>query len=148
MKKTLVTFSKNFMKCGLTGWCMEIIFTSLYSLRRRDMTLKGVTSIWMFPIYGCAALISPLSKLLQKKPAWFRGFTYMSMIFSTEYLTGRLLTRHSLCPWDYSKSKWNVNRVIRLDYAPYWFGAGLLFEHLLSSSSSEHDKQSAKTLPQ
>ena len=57
MKKTLVTFSKNFMKCGLTGWCMEIIFTSLYSLRRRDMTLKGVTSIWMFPIYGLAGLI-------------------------------------------------------------------------------------------
>lgn len=148
MKKTLVTFMKNFMKCGLIGWCMEIVFTSLHSLRRRDMTLKGVTSIWMFPIYGCAAVISPLSRLLQKKPAWLRGFTYMSMIFSTEYLTGRLLTRHRLCPWDYSKSKWNINRVIRLDYAPYWFGAGLLFERLLTSSSSEHGKQSAKTHPQ
>ena len=148
MKKRLLSFCKNFLKCGLTGWCMEIIFTSLYSLRRRDLTLKGVTSIWMFPIYGCAAVISPLSRLLKKKPAWLRGFTYMSMIFSTEYLTGRLLTRHRLCPWDYSKSKWNINRVIRLDYAPYWFGAGLLFERLLTSSSSEHGKQSAKTHPQ
>ena len=44
---------KNFLKCGLTGWCMEISFTALDSLRRRDMTLKGCTSLWMFPIYGC-----------------------------------------------------------------------------------------------
>lgn len=145
MKNTVYSFFKNFLKCGLTGWCMEIIFTSVNSLRRRDMTLKGSTSIWMFPIYGCAAVAAPLSRLLQKKPAWLRGLTYMGMIFSTEYLTGRLLSKHKLCPWDYGKSRWNVNRVIRLDYAPYWFGAGLLFERLLTSSSSTHDTQSTKT---
>lgn len=145
MKNTVYGFFKNFLKCGLIGWCMEIIFTSVTSLRRRDMTLKGSTSIWMFPIYGCAAVVAPLSRLLKKKPAWLRGLTYMGMIFSTEYLTGRLLSKHKLCPWDYGKSKWNVGRVIRLDYAPYWFGAGLLFEHLLTSSSSTHDTQSTKT---
>ena len=76
--------------------------------------------------------IAPISRLLKKRPAWFRGLTYMSMIFSVEYLTGRLLTRFNLCPWNYSQSKWNIHQVIRLDYAPYWFGAGLLFERLLS----------------
>lgn len=131
MKNALSRFFKNFMKCGLVGWCMEIIFTSMDSLRRRDMTLKGFTSIWMFPIYGCAAILSPVCRLLRKMPAWFRGLTYMNLIFSAEYLTGRLLSRHQLCPWDYGKSKWNINRVIRLDYAPYWFGAGLLFERIL-----------------
>lgn len=144
MKNAVVTFAKNFLKCGLTGWCMEIIFTSVNALRRRDMTLRGFTSIWMFPIYGCAAVISPLSRLLKKRPAWLRGLTYMSMIFSTEYLTGRLLSRHKLCPWDYSKSKWNVARVIRLDYAPYWFGAGLLFERLLTPSSPAQDTRSTE----
>ena len=133
MKKRAVVFCKNFLKCGLTGWCMEILFTSADSLRRRDMTLKGVTSIWMFPIYGSAALLAPVSRLLKRKPAWLRGLTYMSMIFSPEYITGRLLTRHKLCPWDYRKSRWNINRVIRLDFAPCWLGAGLLFERLLSS---------------
>lgn len=128
---------KNFFKCGLVGWCMEIIFTSLGSLRNRDLTLKGGTSIWMFPIYGCAAMFSPISRLLKKRPAWFRGLTYMSIIFSAEYLTGRLLSRHKLCPWDYSRSRWHVNRVVRLDYAPYWFGAGLLFERLLRPASEE-----------
>lgn len=132
MKHQLTIFLKNFLKCGLTGWCVEIIFTALGSLRDRDLTLKGVTSLWMFPIYGCAAILAPVSRLLKKVPTWLRGLTYMSMIFSTEYLSGRLLTKKKLCPWDYGKSRWNIHRVIRIDYAPYWFGAGLLFEKLLS----------------
>lgn len=139
MKQNNATFVKNFLKCGLTGWCMEIIFTSLNSLRCRDLTLKGMTSVWMFPIYGCAALIAPVSRLLKNRPAWFRGLTYMGIIFSAEYLTGSLLSRHKLCPWNYSRSRWNVNRVVRLDYAPYWFAAGLLFERLLNSKPAESE---------
>ncbi len=132
MKHHLIIFIKNFMKCGLIGWCMEIIFTALGSLRNRDMTLKGVTSLWMFPIYGCAAIVAPISRILKRVPIWLRGLTYMSMIFSTEYLSGKLLTKRKLCPWDYGKSRWNIDRIIRLDYAPYWFGAGLMFEKFLS----------------
>lgn len=63
----------------------------------------------------------------------------MSMIFSTEYLTGRFLTRLNICPWDYSASRWNIDNVIRLDYAPYWFGAGLLFERLVKEKSGPGD---------
>lgn len=133
MKQSLSTFLKNFMKCGLTGWCMEILFTSMEALRRRDLTLRGVTSLWMFPIYGCAAVLAPISRLLQKRPLWLRGLTYMSLIFSAEYLTGSLLKKLKSCPWDYGRSRWNISRVIRLDFAPCWFGAGLFFERLLSS---------------
>ena len=46
-------------------------------------------------------------------------------------LTGSFLRRFEACPWDYSKSPLNVNGLIRLDYAPLWFGAGLLFEKIL-----------------
>ena len=129
-------FLHNFMRCGTIGWCMEICFTALHSLRCRDMRLTGRTSLWMFPIYGCAALISPLSRLLHNRPLWLRGITYMGMIFSVEYLSGSLLTRHKLCPWDYGHSHWNIRKVIRLDYAPFWFGAGLLFEHILDNSEN------------
>lgn len=142
MKKNLTCFLKNFLKCGLVGWCMEILFTAAESLRRRDMTLKGTTSVWMFPIYGCAALLAPVSRLLRKEPLWLRGLTYMSLIFSTEYLTGRLLSKHRLCPWDYGRNRWHVNRVIRLDFAPCWFGAGLLFEKLLSAPSASEKTRS------
>lgn len=131
MKKSLQNFARNFLHCGVIGWCMEIIFTALHSLRRRDFKLKGNTSIWMFPIYGCAAFLAPVGRLLRRFPTWFRGFTYMSLIFSTEYLTGNFLKKKNLCPWDYSRCRYHINRVIRLDYAPYWFGAGLLFERIV-----------------
>ena len=131
MKQKLHSFTKNFLKCGLAGWCLEIIFTSLASLRRRDLTLKGNTSLWMFPIYGCAAVLAPVGRLLAHKPAWRRGLTYMGLIFSTEYLSGTRLARQKLCPWDYRRSRWNICRIIRLDFAPFWFCAGLLFERIL-----------------
>ena len=78
------SFAKNFFKCGLTGWCMEIIFTSLHSISQKDLTLKGVTSIWMFPIYGCAALIAPVSRKLSGIPMVFRGLIYMTAIFTVQ----------------------------------------------------------------
>ena len=126
-----IKFLKNFLRCGVVGWCMEIVFTALNSLRRRNMQLTGQTSLWMFPIYGCAAFLAPISKLIKGKPFWVRGLTYMGLIFSTEFVTGSLLTRRKLCPWDYYRSRWHIRRLIRLDYAPFWFGAGLLFEKLL-----------------
>lgn len=132
MKYNIPTFVKNFLKCGLTGWCLEIVFTAANALRRRDMTLRGNTSLWMFPIYGSASALAPVSRRLRSKSIWTRGLTYMGLIFSAEYLTGTLLARRRLCPWDYGRSRWNIGRVIRLDYAPCWFGAGLLFERLLS----------------
>lgn len=133
MKKAAMTLLKDFLRCGFTGWCLEIVFTALGALRRRDMTLKGNTSLWMFPIYGCAAALAPVARLLQQRPVWLRGLTYMGLIFSAEYVTGRMLNRRSLCPWDYSRSRWNIGRVIRLDYAPFWFCTGLVFERLLFS---------------
>lgn len=131
-KKTPV-FLQNFILCGIVGWCMEILFTALHSLRRRDMRLQGTTSVWMFPIYGSAALLEPISRLIKNRPFWIRGLLYMSLIFSAEYITGSLLQSRALCPWDYRRSRWNIKRIIRLDYAPYWFGAGLLFETILKS---------------
>lgn len=128
---SLKQFCRDFLCCGLLGWCMEILFTAFNAFRRRDLRLKGTTSIWMFPIYGCAALLKPVFILLRKAPFIFRGLTYMSLIFSAEYFSGRLLTRHRLCPWDYSHSRYHISRVIRLDYAPCWFVVGLFFEHLL-----------------
>ncbi|MGN0142379.1 MAG: hypothetical protein ACI4AD_09120 [Roseburia sp.] len=123
--------AKNFLICGLTGWCMEILFTSAGSLLRHDGRMIGQTSVWMFPIYGMAALISPVYHRLKDKPALLRGSVYTVGIFSFEYLTGSLLKKHNLCPWDYSRAKTNIDGVIRLDYAPFWMAAGLLFERIL-----------------
>ena len=139
-KNNVRSFLNCFLKCGLTGWCLEIVFTAAGSLRRRDMTLRGSTSLWMFPIYGCAAFLLPFSRLLKRKPVPVRGAAYMCMIFSTEFAAGRLLSRYHLCPWVYGRSRWNIGRVIRLDYAPCWFAAGLLFERLLCGPKKREDR--------
>ena len=138
MNKTNLFLPKNFLICGLTGWCIEIIFTSLKSLRENDRKLLGHTSIWMFPIYGCAALIKPLYQLIGRLPAALRGGIYSAAIFTGEYISGSILKKHGCCPWDYSCARFNIRGVIRLDYAPLWMGAGLLFERILGCKKNSN----------
>jgi uncharacterized membrane protein len=123
--------AENFLKCGITGWCLEIVYTALGSLRRREFTLKGTTSLWMFPIYGSAACLAPLFRLLKTLPSHIRGSIYALCIFTGEYLSGRFLTKKELCPWSYENCRWRIQNVVRLDFFPNWFFAGLLFERLL-----------------
>lgn len=125
---------KSFVKCGVSGWCLELLWTSLESLRRGEFKLMGQSSIWMFPIYGMAAVIRPLSVLFRPFSFITRGLIYMSGIFSMEYLSGSLLKKHNVCPWDYSSAKLNYHGLIRLDYAPLWFLTGLLYEKILAQS--------------
>lgn len=144
MKKTTIPlpffdFFKNFMKCGTIGWCMEISFTALGALRRRELPLIGQTSLWMFPIYGCAALFKPVFALLRHCHLIVRGTVYALLIFGAEYTSGRFLSAHDLCPWNYDRHHWHINGLIRIDYFPFWFLAGLLFEHILTGRRNPGD---------
>jgi uncharacterized membrane protein len=89
---------------------------------------------WLFILQfeSKKAIIKPLYRYFKKIPALFRGFIYSTGIFCFEYLSGSLLKKHHLCPWDYSNAPTNINGVIRLDYAPVWMAAGLIFEKILS----------------
>lgn len=124
-------FLQNFIHCGLLGWFLEITFTAFHAFRKRDMRLPGTTSVWMFPIYGLMAFCSPICRLLKNRSLWFRGLVYTGVIFTGEFLTGIWLHRKNLCPWNYERSRWNLSKVVRLDYAPFWFITGLLYERLL-----------------
>ena len=110
---------QNFIKCGILGWCLEISFTALNALRRRDHTLRGVTSLWMFPIYGAGCLLTPFFRLFRRLHWTVRGSIYAALIFAAEYVSGSLL---------WKKARWNVSRLIRLDYFPCWAATGLLME--------------------
>lgn len=126
---------KKFFTCGLLGWCLEILYTSACAMKNHDIRLKGNTSLWMFPIYGMAVFLEPLSRLLKGKPLLLRGSIYTICIFLTEFWTGELLKKKHACPWNYEKAPLNIDGVIRLDYAPFWFGTGLLYEYVLTHSS-------------
>lgn len=123
---------------------MEITFTALGALRRRELPLMGQTSLWMFPIYGSAAFFRPVFARLKNCSLLFRGTVYALSIFGAEYTSGRLLEKHDLCPWNYNRHHWHVNGLIRLDYFPFWFLAGLLFEKLLTQKQ-ESGKQVSHT---
>ncbi len=135
------TFTKNFLKCGVAGWCMEILFTSVESILARDMRLMARTSLWMFPIYGLGVLLGPISagidrwigdygRLERRDRIWRHGMSDMVLIFLAEYVTGTMLKAKGICPWNYSGKLMNIDGVIRLDFAPLWFAAGLLFEQI------------------
>ena len=36
-----------FIVCGITGWCLELIFTGILSAVRKDFSLKGTSSLWL-----------------------------------------------------------------------------------------------------
>lgn len=130
-KKEGAFMKSKFIQCGMIGWCIEIFWTGLHSLLKKDPKLVGNSSLHMFPIYGMAALISPLSLILKKCRTFTRGFIYMLGIFAVEYTSGMFLKKRGCCPWDYSDTPFQINGVIRIDYAPLWFFTGLFYERIM-----------------
>lgn len=128
---------KNFAKCGVTGWCLEIIFTSFAELPKGNLQFIGTTSLWMFPIYGMAVFLVPVYEHIKHWPTILRGFLYGLLIISGEFLTGTLLKFFHVCPWDYSGKLLSFHGVIRLDYFPFWFAVGLIYEQLLCSKPAK-----------
>lgn len=134
----------HFFKCGMYGWCMEILWTGILSFLHGDLKLTGISSLRMFPIYGMGALIAPLSRCLKHLHTFTRGLIYMFCIFTVEYISGRRMQKKGCCPWDYSHSPFHIHGVIRLDYAPLWFLAGLFFEKAGAPARNSQRKASVK----
>ena len=95
-----------FIIYGMLGWTVEILWTGLGALLRGNWHLPGFTYLWMFPIYGLAALLfEPLHRLIKDLPIIVRGLIWVAAIFVVEYLTGWFLAELlGRCPWDYSTS--------------------------------------------
>ena len=70
-----------FLIFGISGWMMEIIWTGLASLLKRNYKLTSTTSIWMFFIYGLAAFTGPICDALNMMPLVVRGGIYTVCIF-------------------------------------------------------------------
>lgn len=122
---------KRFIIYGLIGWFLEIIWTGLGSLLSGDVRLTSTTYLWMFPIYGLVVLFEGLHENIRPHPYWARGLFWMVLFFTVEYLTGWLIrSLVGTAPWDYSQAFFQVDGLIRLDYAPVWFAGGLLFEKI------------------
>ena len=117
---------------GGVGLLIEVFWTGAYSMIAGDVSLTATTYLWMLPIYGFFGLVSEgVHERIRAHPVLVRGLVWTGFIFAVEYVCGYLLRSYlGVCPWDYSFASYEIDGLIRLDYAPAWFFLGLLFEHL------------------
>ncbi len=122
--------AKRFFIYGLVGWCVEIIWTGLDSLMRGDLGLDGFTNLWMFFIYGLAVFLEPIHDVIREWRWLFRGIIWVVIIWGIEYTSGLILGNVlGVYPWVYTGT-FAVDGLVRIDYAPAWFVAGLIFEKI------------------
>ena len=128
-----------FILYGLFGWCAELLWTSLrfpFTAWRTgkaiDWKLPGRTYLWMFPVYAAGGLLfEVVHAAIVVWPWWARGLVYMTGCYIIEYAAGWTIRRLTgSIPWDYSRVRFHLHRIIRFDFAPLWFGFGLLLEWL------------------
>jgi len=125
---------RRFLSYGFVGWALEVAFTAFSdSLSLRDRRLRGYSYLWMLPIYGAGGLLlEELHERLRARgvPRWGRSLGYMAGIYGVEFGSAALLNRVlGDVPWRYQRGI-NVRGYVRLDYAPFWFLCGWLFETL------------------
>jgi len=119
-----------FLIYGLLGWCLEVVFTGLAAALQKDRSATATTYLWMFPIYGGAALGLEQAQAALGDLFWLtRAVVYVAIIYCAELSAGWLLRRAlGRCPWDYTGRGVHLAGLIRLDYAPAWLAVALLFE--------------------
>lgn len=131
-----LSFVAQFFLFGMIGLLMEIIFTgSKNAMINGDKTFTGHTSLLMFPIYGLAVFLKIVKKFLKSlclhrlQSFLLRGTTYAILIFMVEFCSGLMMKAVlKQVPWDYSNCRFSIMGLIRLDYFPVWFCAGMMFE--------------------
>ena len=131
--KTLILF----LLFGCIGIAAEIFFTATYNSVKLfgtpefNLRLMGQSYIWMFPIYGCIAIMGKvLIEKIQKLNILIRSLIYAVVIFMFEFVTGWLLDMFTgSCPWEY-KEGMHICGYIRLDYTPAWMGFGIMVEQI------------------
>lgn len=133
---TFLQMLRRFLGYGFVGWALEVAFTALGdTVWARDRRLRGHSYLWMLPIYGGGGLVlEALHDALASRglPRWARSLAYTGGIYGVEFGSAALLNRVvGEVPWRYVKGI-NLRGYVRLDYAPFWYACGWLFESLES----------------
>ncbi|MBS2030218.1 MAG: hypothetical protein JST54_20110 [Deltaproteobacteria bacterium] len=115
---------------GLLGWVVEVLFTGASAVLARDRAATARTYLWMHPIYGLGMLALDQLGTHMSAVSWpARAALYVAVIYAMEFASGSILRRVlGRCPWDYGATGINVRGLVRLDYAPAWYLAALLFD--------------------
>lgn len=95
----------------------------------RDARAMGYTFLWMIPIYAGFVLMEPFFQLLSSHHFLIRGFVYLILIWTGEFISGFIIKKITgFIPWDYSYSRFSFYGYIRWDFAAIWFIFSLILE--------------------
>ena len=122
-----------FLLFALFGLLLEVFLSSAIGFWKGDLTPRGHTSVWMLFDYGLlGVLIMPMARPLIRwgVPLPVRAFVYMLAIYAVEYPSGALFTALGMQVWNNGWCRWNFHDHIALDFAPVWYGVGLVVEYL------------------
>lgn len=109
---------------------MEVFWTGLGSLLQGDATLMSFTNLWMFFIYGSAVFLEPIHDIIAGWRWPVRGIIWVILIWGIEYTSGMVLYNLlGIRAWVYT-GPFAIEGLVKLDYAPAWFIAGLIFERI------------------
>ncbi len=117
------------------GIAMEVVFTAISDFQKtRSWRLMGYSYVWMLPVYALVpvflrVLHPPLEGIILP----LRLLTYTAILMAMEYVSGRILRKLlGEAPWEpaYRGHRLAIDGLVRLDYAPAWALAGLIFERL------------------
>lgn len=123
----------SFALYGGLGITTEVFFTAIVDLiisgNFDDLSLKGASYIWMFPIYGITSLVFPIGfNILKKRNRILRYLMYGIGILIVELIAGFALEQMTgRCPWEYQVG-WHFGGYIRFDYLPLWMLFGAMIE--------------------
>ena len=127
--KSSAQLARRFALYGCAGWVLEVLFTGTKAALSRDSKAPARTYLWMHPIYGAVGLVlEAVHRKLGRRSRLTRAAASLGVIYATEYASGAALrTVLGDCPWRYRDGV-HLHGLVRLDYAPLWFGAALGFE--------------------
>ena len=130
MKKLLVLFPA----MGILYICSEVVFNALSFQFRGDVdyfTLKGSTTLWMFPIGGFTMLLLAWmnqSAFFQKHiNVFWQSVAGALIILAVEFVSGCIVNLlFGLNCWNYNNYPYNVFGQICLPFGILWFLASPL----------------------
>lgn len=131
----LLDIAQRFIAFGCLGMQVELFFTGIVNLFKKNWMAHCKTYLWMLPIYGLGGLILRYCHNHIRWNAFLAAIPYTVVIYIIEFCFGWLLSRLlGSCPWKYTNDdgktihKRSVLGLIRWDYFPLWYALALVFD--------------------
>ena len=127
---------------GALGLLLEVTFTGIRSIIRRDWAAPATTYLWMPLVYGPAGLTLHMLSSAFDLPLLVKALIYTLVIYCFEFVGGLVLagltdilqavlggTNGGDVPWHYDDTMAPMG-IVNFRYFPLWFALAMCFERI------------------